>query len=237
MHAGRRLLANHGRGMVVLAAVACSGGALGQALPCSFELDLVYAPNCSPTTIGNAFGSCINEQGDLGGWFGCPGGNDHAFVAWNAAALTPLGGMPPGTYQWRAEDLAGDVVCGSLESTVLGSRFAFRWSNGVGVSLGTLAGGNTSEAYAINTQGVIVGAWGDVISGPFVFPRAFRWQNGVMQDLAPVLLPGDSRALDINDNGDHRIHGADGHAEQRSCLHLAERSGHGPRADAGLNRN
>jgi probable HAF family extracellular repeat protein len=53
---------------------------------------------------------------------------------------------------------------------------------------------------AVNASGVIVGAWGHLNLEP-LFPRAFLWQDGVMQDFAPDLAPPISQAFDINDHG------------------------------------
>ena len=65
--------------------------------------------------------------------------------------------------------------------------------------LGNLTGGeNSSEAFAINSMGQVVGI-SEAASGT----RAFLWQDGVMTDL-DVLSPGHdySIAHDINDAGD-----------------------------------
>jgi probable HAF family extracellular repeat protein len=63
--------------------------------------------------------------------------------------------------------------------------------------LGTLAGGEASEAYAINDHGVVVGASGG---------RAFIYREGAMVDLNS-LLPAESgwvltTASGINDAGE-----------------------------------
>jgi len=80
------------------------------------------------------------------------------------------------------------------------------------VNLGTL-GGNCSAAYSVNSRGQVVG--GGLNSVPenpdFVFPinvdcpgatqvRAFRWQDGAMQDLG-TLGGNDATAMQVNEGG------------------------------------
>ena len=59
---------------------------------------------------------------------------------------------------------------------------AFRWSNGNLVDLGTL-GGNTSYAYGINDNGVIVGQSNATDHGPL---RAVKYENGAWSDLGDL---------------------------------------------------
>jgi CSLREA domain-containing protein len=89
-------------------------------------------------------------------------------------------------------------------SSIILTSFIFPWTFSIGqeqevryevIDLGTL-GGNSSIAIAINDSGQVTGNSQNV-SGEF---RAFKWQNGTMQDLN---IPGSvvSNAIDINNAG------------------------------------
>ena len=62
--------------------------------------------------------------------------------------------------------------------------------------LGTL-GGYWSEAYGVSADGAVVVGWAVNAAGQ---PRAFRWQNGVMQDLG-TLGGSESAARGVSANG------------------------------------
>lgn len=67
------------------------------------------------------------------------------------------------------------------------------------VDLGTLPGGASSEAWAVNDRGAAVG-WSDAGNG---LPHAFMWRNGQMIDLGSLDGPsGWSYANDVNDRGE-----------------------------------
>lgn len=88
----------------------------------------------------------------------------------------------------------GGTVIGDSATTI-----AYRWSNGVTTSLGTLAGGATSSALAISADGsIIVGMASSPVTG---FQQAFRYQGGVMTGLG--FLPGNtySQASGVSSNG------------------------------------
>ncbi len=80
---------------------------------------------------------------------------------------------------------------------------AFSYSNGIMTDLGTLGEGANEELHSsaadINDAGVIVGLSCLTTNNP-VLHHAFRWQNGVMEDLGDIWGYGsDARA--INSNG------------------------------------
>jgi probable HAF family extracellular repeat protein len=187
-------LARNGiRGPLLLALLAVLTPSSMAQLPCSYEVDIVYGPACGDDlSLVSAFG--ISEEGDLCGDFECAGGLDHAYVAWGAARLTPLP-LPLGTEQSRATDIENGRIVGYY---ALDHFRGFVHDGAVLTEIVPPAGSNWVEGAAINSQGVAVGAWG-YSAGPF--PLAFRWENGMMQDISVDLLGPASRALDINDNG------------------------------------
>lgn len=79
------------------------------------------------------------------------------------------------------------------------------WKHGKITDLGTVGGGYESNAIAVNARGHVVGFATNTVPDDYSilrFPtqtRAFRWQNGVMQDVGT--LPGgtDAAALLVNE--------------------------------------
>ncbi|MFO0829578.1 MAG: hypothetical protein U0572_15675 [Phycisphaerales bacterium] len=76
--------------------------------------------------------------------------------------------------------------------------FALLYDHDVGtsISLGTLPGGNYSQAFDINDAGIACGEWGNTVTGPI---HAFIW-DGQMHDVELPVGPNHS-ANDINDAG------------------------------------
>lgn len=109
-----------------------------------------------------------------------------------ADIFTGLGGTSATAYGISAD---GGTAVGS--STLGVNRVAYRWSNGVLTSLGTLAGGTTSTAFAASANGSVVVGEAN-IPGSI---QAFRWAGGVMTGLG--FLPGSSSssAYGISANG------------------------------------
>jgi probable HAF family extracellular repeat protein len=68
------------------------------------------------------------------------------------------------------------------------------------IPLGTLSGGNWSSPRAINSQGVIVGSWGNT-GGTVPTPQAFLWQDWTMSNLGPIIGGLANAAADINEQG------------------------------------
>src|SRR5207247_5278902 len=107
-----------------------------------------------------------------------------------AGTLTPLGDLPGGVFDSRANAVSGDgsVVVGTGHSAS-GSQ-TFRWTSGGMVGLGVLPGGNFSEPGGVSGNGsVVVGHSGDAFAPAQV--KAFRWTAGSgMVGLG--VLPGDT---------------------------------------------
>lgn len=106
---------------------------------------------------------------------------------WRNSEFTNLNEIAPaGFTPYYAYGLSGDgsVVVGQGRYT-LGGKEAFRWENGVMITLGDLQnGGALSEARGVSADGSIVVGFGYHPDGD----EAFRWENGVMVGLGD--LPG-----------------------------------------------
>ena len=92
------------------------------------------------------------------------------------------------------------IICGTVVVSGLGNRgFVYGYEGDQFTILGTLPGGNWSEAHAIDSAGEIVGFWGDTINGPS--PLAFIWRDGEMIDIHPDFGTPRSDARGINESG------------------------------------
>lgn len=141
----------------------------------------------------------ISDAGVVVGWsYRTINGStqDHA-VRWSSSSGSAeiLNGPGDGA---GGINLAGQIV-GSID--VSGLRHGFRWENGVTTDLGT-SGTGSSEAWGINSTGVIVGAGRSTPQGVPGVQRAIVWRSGVIIDL-PVLPGGGSfgAANEVNDEG------------------------------------
>ncbi len=160
-------------------------------IPCGgYEVTAIIAgPDCGPVGLGAVLPFAINEAGDVAGRLVCPILTDRAFL-WTASSGLQTIPMPPGTTQSRAFGIDGTQIVGY--HVVSGDEFgnlAFLYDAETGefTNLGTLPGGNFSEAFAIN-QGIVVGNWGNNVVGPM---HGFIWQDGVMVNLGEDLgTPG-----------------------------------------------
>lgn len=141
----------------------------------------------------NSTAQAINNLGHVAGISTANGEVSHAFI-WNGSTRTTFIQNGNGATVVRDLNDSG-IVVGHHNS------HAYSWQSGPIVDLGTLSGGTSSTANAINSAGQIVGSSfnGSVLS-------AFLYENSQMLDLrAQVNNPGSwsllSEAWDINNSG------------------------------------
>jgi probable HAF family extracellular repeat protein len=144
-------------------------------------------------TLGGSFSTAraINGAGQVVGYADPGSGVPHAFLYQNGS-MTDLGML--------AGQTGGGIARGiNASGQVVGvsGKHAFLYQNGSMTDLGTLPGGTSSDAYAINNAGVVVG---NADAGPGM-EHAFVYQNGVMTDLGALVPGGLSGAFGVNDAG------------------------------------
>jgi len=133
----------------------------------------------------------LNSRGDVVGTSNRSDGRTAGFVYANGAMHeVPL--LP------TAIDDRGDIVGQAHFGGPSGHAALF--AGGSLVDLGTLPGGASSNAYAVNNAGQVAGnsLYAGLSTG---HEHAFSWTNGAMQDLG-VLAPDSSIGQGINDLGD-----------------------------------
>jgi probable HAF family extracellular repeat protein len=148
--------------------------------------DLGIFPQVAPYSraLGvNASGSAVGEVWNAGG--------SHAFTHQNGQ-LIDLGTF--GGAFTRAADINDSGVIVGYSDVAGASRMAFRYANGQMTPLGTLPGGVSSSALAINASGQIAG-WSYVNGNG----HAFILDSLGMRELAPSWAS--SNVEDINDAG------------------------------------
>jgi len=125
----------------------------------------------------------------------------HAFQ-WQKGVITDMGALPGGNNSIATWISANGLIAGFSENGVIDPQAgitqvnAVLWKDGEIINLG----GYFSEAFAVNNRGQVVGSGLDTATLPELNMRAFRWQNGVMQDLGTLGGP-DSFAFLINERG------------------------------------
>ncbi len=132
----------------------------------------------------------IDEVGDIAGFATSPNGGA---ALWIGGVYHDLGGLG-GESVARGINSRGDVVGVADVPGGHSQKHAVLWTGGAIIDLGTL-GGVSSDAWAINARGQVIG-WANTASGD---QHAFLWENGAMTDLG---VPGvSSIGTAINDAG------------------------------------
>ena len=172
-------------------------------IPCGYEVQIIQGPWCGeifgyPPT----FGKGISESGAVvGSYNSCLIGPSEAFIWTEDTGLITLE-RPQGYTDAGAEDIdsATGWIVGALQTPGTDGPFAAVWADGKVFDLGTMPGGDFSNARAIasNPNPIIVGKWGNENVGPI---HGFIWEDGVMTDLGPILKADGSRAEDVNARG------------------------------------
>ena len=195
-------LSNLAMGMVQFLFLAgpMTGHALAQ--PCGgYEVTAIIQ---TPVDCGFGFdittGLGLNDDGAVVGFYWCSGWEHEEAFVWTAEEGFVTLERPQGVVSARAVDINDEgIICGTVVVSGLGNRgFVYGYEGAQFTILGTLPGGNWSEAHGINARGQITGFWGNNLIGPW---QAFIWENGEMIDLGPSIGGLDNRALGINDNG------------------------------------
>ena len=182
--------------VTVLSALA-SGHAIAQAqCPPHYSVQMMSGPtNCSLGLTSPIYPNGLNNKGESCGFYIlCALGPYVAYTSIDAQTVTPIQ-VPPGVTYSEAWDITdAGVIVGNLDFA-----YAFLLDDKGFQMLGIPPGGNLSVANAVNSSNVVVGHWGNNITGPG--PVAFRWENGVIEDLGSDLLGVNSIAHDINEMG------------------------------------
>ena len=192
------------RGVKILSSTVAAAGlaailAIAFATSCSAQsynvTDLGYIGGTPKATNPEA----LNNNGQVVGYSYINGSSVYDAFLFDFAPLVDLGALNGGFSIANGINDTGDIV-GS--SPVNGAPHAFLVSTGNMKDLGTLPGGSSSIAYAINNQGQIVGYSSTPNSGQ----KAFLLSNGTMTDIGAlndfgVQGGGISTAFAINNKG------------------------------------
>ncbi len=180
-------------------------------IPCGgYEVAaIIQAPECPPFGFPPTIGRGISEPIDgglpyvVGHVQSCVIGPDVAFL-WTPGQGIQLIPTPPGTIRSWAFDISpdGNKIAGSFDlggDGLANLGFLYDYETDKFTNLGTLPGGNWSEALAINANGDATGFWGNNAKGPL--PLAFVWRSGEMADISGDFGTPNSHGNDINANG------------------------------------
>lgn len=144
--------------------------------------------------------TAINDSGMVVGWSDTGTGQSHAFL-FSGGSMSDLGTLGgPNSTAWSINNRG--VIVGSAstaDETQSYFQHAFRYENGTMKNLGTLPGGEGSDAFAINNKGLIAGT---SYVGPFNVPDypydAVTYGHGRVTDIGAIEF---SIAYGVNDPG------------------------------------
>jgi probable HAF family extracellular repeat protein len=140
-------------------------------------------PGCNPGN-SNSWAFDINDAGQVAGRT-CSNSRDPRAFRWSGGVMVDLGTLGGTLSQARGINDAGDVV-GTAAMPLDGATHAFVYRNNVMQDLGTIDGGQHSEAHHINDNGKVVG-YSEHHPPPNREAHAFLYSNNVMTDLTPAI--------------------------------------------------
>jgi probable HAF family extracellular repeat protein len=165
------------------------------------------------------FASGLNSQGQVVGDSSSLLGQGHAFL-WKAqSGMVDLSTLIPANSGWVLHTATGindsGQVTGIGDFNGLldrGDVITLPAAAGPGsiIDIGTMPGGSTAEAMAINASGQVVGRGDTTNPNGGTFERAFLYSGGTMTNLGALTGAPESVGLDINDAGE--VAGVSGYA-------------------------
>ncbi|MEE8156343.1 MAG: hypothetical protein V3T53_15420 [Phycisphaerales bacterium] len=184
---------------VLVGAIGLCGGAAHAGGPPEYEVTAIIEGFQCGDHLAAITVNALNDDGDVAGYTTCNLGQ-RAF-RWTPETGLELIPMPAQTSESRARAIHGSKVVGY--HVVSGNGFGhigfvYDFETDEFTSLGTLPGGDWSEAHGINSAGEIVGFWGNTVMGPS--PQAFIWGDGEMIDINGDFGTLKSEANDITDD-------------------------------------
>jgi hypothetical protein len=208
----RRLIVGSMASMVSLATSAawlcvCLAAA---APPCGgYEVEILPNIPCpGPLHDPGLLGKAVNSSGVVAGTYLdiCTFGDliDEGFT-WSPEAGVFTIPRPPGVISLQAFDISdtGLVVGRHADISFFDpGMYGFIYDGKRLVNLYTLPGGTFSQATAVNSIGtVVVGAWGNTLTGVPTARGAFVWSRGVLHNLWAELGTSSSDAFDVSSTG------------------------------------
>lgn len=151
-------------------------------------------------TLGGNFGSAndINDSGVITG-SASSATTSRAFIWQEGVGMTDIGNFTPaGLSSGQAINAAGHIV--GQGTTATAELHAFWWNGVTMLDIGTLDLGQNSLAQGVNDADEVVGLSTTDALGTSI--HAFHWTSGAGMTQLGELAPFDTRAFDINNNGD-----------------------------------